>query len=390
MKPSLLLVHNYYQQPGGEDQVFAAEAALLEHHGHKVHRYTVHNDQVSTYSKVALARATIWNADSYDKLRHLIRQVRPDVMHVHNTLPLISPAAYYAAKDEGLAVVQTLHNYRLMCPASTFLRNGQICEDCSGKFFPWPGVIHACYRQSYAASGAIAAMLAIHQGRGTYRTVVDHYIAMTDFGRRKFIESGFPEEKVVVKPHFVEPDPGPGSGGGRYALFAGRLVPEKGVETLLQAWERVSYRLPLKIVGDGPLAPKVAKAAAKNTSITWLGQRAKGEVLALMGEASIVVVPSLWYETFGLVAIEAFAKGTPVIASAIGAIAEVVEAGRTGFHFRPGDAEDLAVQIEWAVTHPLKLAQMRREARAEYDAKYTAESNYPQLVEIYREALRQG
>ncbi len=383
----ILAVHNRYQRPGGEDQVFVDETALLETRNHRVLRYEVHNDQVKQVNRLTLAKDTVWNSSAYRELGALIRRERPDVVHFHNTLPLVSPAGYYAARAEGVPVIQTLHNYRLLCPVALFFRDGRVCEDCMGKAVPWPGVVHRCYRGSLAASGVIATMLTVHRALRTWTEMVDVYVALTEFARSKFIEGGLPAGKIVVKPNFVAPDPGRGQGGGGYALFVGRLAPEKGTGTMLAAWERLGTRIPLKIVGDGPLRDRVVEAAARRSNVEWLGHRPVEEVHALMGKADMLVFPSEWYETFGRVAVEAFATGTPVIGANIGAVAELVEHGRTGLEFRPGDPEDLVTQVEWALSHPAELRRMRDEVRAEFEAKYTAERNYRALMEIYEAAL---
>ena len=383
----ILAVHNRYQRPGGEDQVFVDETALLEARNHRVLRCEVHNDQVEHMNPLTLAKTTVWNTSAYRGLGALIRRERPDVVHFHNTLPLVSPAGYYAAKAEGVPVIQTLHNYRLLCPVALFFRDGGVCEDCMGKAVPWPGVVHGCYRGSRAASGVVATMLTVHRALRTWARMVDVYVALTAFARDKFVEGGLPVGKIAVKPNFVAPDPGQGQGGGGYALFVGRLAPEKGTGTMLAAWDRLGKGIPLKIVGDGPLKDEVARAAATRTNVEWLGHRPVADVHALMKKADMLVFPSEWYETFGRVAAEAFATGTPVVAANIGAVAELVEHGRTGLLFRPGDQEDLAAQIGWALSHPAELRRMRGEARAEFEAKYTAERNYLALMEIYRAAL---
>ena len=383
----ILAVHNRYQQPGGEDQAFVDETALLEARNHRVFRYEVHNDQVKQVNRLTLAKDTVWNTSAYRELGALIRRERPHVVHFHNTLPLVSPAGYYAARAEGVPVIQTLHNYRLLCPVALFFRDGRVCEDCMGKAVPWPGVVHRCYRGSRTASGVIATMLTVHRALRTWTEMVDVYVALTEFARNKFIEGGLPAGKIVVKPNFVAPDPGRGQGGGGYALFVGRLAPEKGTETMLAAWDRLGTRIPLKIVGDGPLRDRVVEAAARQSNVEWLGHRPVEDVHALMGKADMLVFPSQWYETFGRVAAEAFAAGTPVIAANIGAVAELVEHGRTGLKFRPGDPEDLVTQVEWALSHSAELRSMREEVRAEFEAKYTAERNYRTLMEIYEAAL---
>jgi glycosyltransferase involved in cell wall biosynthesis len=381
----ILKLHTHYQQPGGEDGVFGAEVALLRDKGHTAVPLTFHNKQLEDVPLLWRAAVTLWNREAYARVREAIRLHRPDILHVHNTFPLASPAVIHAAKAERVPVVMTLHNYRLLCVNALFFRRGRVCEDCLGRI-PWRGVLHGCYRDSRPASAVVAAMLTLHRALGTWN-MVDRFIALTEFARQKFIEGGFPPEKISVKPNFVHPDPGPGEGRGGYALFVGRLSPEKGLGTLLMAWERLGGKVPLKIVGDGPLAPEVQEAQKRIPGVEWLGRKAPEEVYALMGEAAFLVFPSEWYETFGRVAIEAFAKGTPVLAAHIGAVGEVTEDGRTGLHFRPRDPEDLAAKVEWLLAHPNELARMRKEARAEYEAKYTAEENYRQLMAIYQAVL---
>lgn len=384
----VLMVHNHYQQLGGEDQIFADEVALLESHGHQVIRYTAHNDHLENQSSVSVAKNTLWNSVIYRELQALIRREQPSIAHFHNTFPIISPAAYYAARAERVPVVQTLHNYRLLCPNALFFRDGGVCEDCLGKRVPWPGVVHACYRESRAASGVVAAMLTVHRALRTWSETVDVYIAaLTEFARQKFIQGGLPAEKIVVKPNFI-PDPGQRDGQGGYALFVGRLSPEKGVDTLLAAWRRLGGKVPLKIVGDGPLASKVSETARQLPEVQWLGRRRSEEVYDLMGRASFLVFPSTWYEGLPRTIIESFAVGTPIVASNLGAMSSVVNHGRTGLHFRPGNPEDLAAKVGWAFTHPAELARMRREARAEFEAEYTAERNYQMLMEIYDRAIK--
>ena len=380
------ILHTHYQQPGGEDSVFAAEAALLREMGLEALAYTLHNRVLEGMPKVKAALYTLWNPGVHQDLRRTIVEFRPQVVHLHNTFPLASPAVVHAAKAEGVPVVMTLHNYRLLCVNALFFREGRVCEDCLGRL-PWPGVAYACYRGSRAASGVVATMLSVHRALGTWTRMVDVYIALTEFARRKFIEGGLPAEKIVVKPNFVYPDPGVGGGEGGYALFVGRLSSEKGVRTLLTAWEGFGARVPLKVVGDGPLSSEVSEAARGLEGVEYLGRRSRDQVLALMKQAAFLVFPSEWYEGFPMTIAEAYATGLPVIASDLGAMASLVDHGRTGLHFRPGDPEDLAAKVEWLITHPAELARMRKEARAEYEAKYTAERNYRMLMEIYERAI---
>lgn len=382
----ILTVHNYYKIRGGEDECFEAEIKLLREMGEDVEIYQENNDRVAEIGKLRMAADTIWSKEAYEKLQQRFIQKPLDVVHIHNFFPLISPSIYYAAKAQGIPVVQTLHNYRLLCPNALFFREGKVCEDCLGKFIPYPGIQHGCYRENKVASAAVATMLGVHRAMNTWTKMVDLYICLTEFAKQKFIQAGIPAEKIVVKPNFVSPEPTVGSGKGGYALFVGRLSVEKGLDTLLAAWEQLGEQIPLKIVGDGPLADDVLKATKRFPQIEWLGRRPMSEVHDLMGEAKFLVFPSKWYETFGRVAIEAFAKGTPVIAANIGAIAEIVAPGKTGLHFEPGVPEDLANKVKWVLENPEQMAQMRKEARLEFEAKYTLKKNYQQLIEIYTRA----
>ncbi|WP_207956908.1 glycosyltransferase family 4 protein [Rubrobacter tropicus] len=379
----VMLLHNLYQQPGGEDQVFTDEGSLLEARGHAVSRYTLHNDQISDMGRLAVVGATVWNGPVYREIRALIRSERPQVAHFHNTFPLISPAAYHAARAEGVPVVQTLHNYRLICPNALFFREGGVCEDCSGKTLPWPGIAHACYRGSRTSSAVVATALGVHRMLGTWRHTVNTYVALTDFSRGRFIQGGLPAEKIVVKPNFVQPDPGVGRGQGSYFLYVGRLSQEKGLETLLAARKQLGEKVRLKIVGDGPLGPKVAEAVRRSQGVEWLGRQPKDRVLDLMKNATALVFPSVWYEGFPMVIVEALAVGLPIIASDLGNMRSLIDHGRTGLKFRAHDPGDLAGKVEWATNHPVEIGRMRREARKEFESKYTAEANYRSLSGIY-------
>jgi glycosyltransferase involved in cell wall biosynthesis len=386
----VLLCHTYYQQRGGEDESFEAEARTLADHGHEVLRYTRHNDDLRGMGRLEATRRTVWNPDTYAGLRQLLRRERPAVMHCTNTFPLLSPAAYYAARAEGVPVVQSLRNYRLLCPGALFLRDGRVCEDCLGKAVPWPAVRHGCYRGSRAASLAVVALTTGHRAAGTWRRAVDLYFTLTEFARRKFVEGGLSADRLAVKPNCVHPDPGPGTGQGGYAVFAGRLSPEKGIDTLLAAWPHLTRPLRLKIVGDGPLSGCVQDAARANPDIEYLGRRPLPELLDLIGGAACLVMPSVWYETFGRTIIEAYAKGTPVVASRLGAMSELVDEGRTGELFTPGDSADLARVLGGLLGDAGRLARMRVAARQEFEARYTAESNYRQLLALYFRAREEA
>src|SRR5436190_8593265 len=258
----LLVAHNHYRQSGGEDEVFLRESELLRSAGHEVLEYKEHNSGISEDgipSKVQLAARTLWADDSVGRLRSLLRRERPDLAHFHNTFPLISPAAYYACQQEGVPVVQSLHNSRLICPAATLYRNGSACEDCLGKTVPWPGVVHACYHNSRLQTAVVAGMLAGHRVLGTWQEQVDAYIVFTEFFRQKFIAAGLPRKKIFVKPHFLSTDPGMKQNIGDYALFLGRLAAEKGVRTLLQAFALFHNAFTVHIIGVEPRVDRVEK-----------------------------------------------------------------------------------------------------------------------------------
>jgi glycosyltransferase involved in cell wall biosynthesis len=385
----VLSIHNHYQQFGGEDNVFANETALLESRGHEVVRFTVSNEQASDLGPLDLVKATIWNENIYQELRTLVRKERPNVAHFYNTFLLISPAAYHAVKEEGVPVVQALPNYRLLCPNKGLLfRENKVCEECIGKFFPWPGVVHGCYRGSRAQTAVIAAMLSFHRTIRTYQDKIDLFIPTIDFVKEKHIEGGFPPEKMMVKPNFLDPDPGLGSGEGDFVLFVGRLTEEKGIFTLLKAWESLGQKIPLKILGKGPLSEYTQQVASQHSGIEYLGFKSAQEIYDLMGRARALVCPSEWYEPFGLVIIEAYAKGTPVIAAKRGAMKTLVEHQRTGLHFEPGQADKLIEQVQWMLAHPPEWQQMRRAVRLEFEQKYTGEKNYQRLIHIYQSAIR--
>ena len=381
----VLVVHNYYQLPGGEDSVFHTEAALLEQHGHEVFRFTAHNRDVAEHSLPSLAGRTIWNPSSRRDVAAVIRDVRPDVMHVHNTLPLISPSIYGVARSNGAAVVQTLHNYRLICPGALLLRDGRPCEDCVGTVMKVPAVRHRCYRDSQPASLSVATMLGVHRLAGTWQRLVDRYIVLSHFARQKFIEGGLPADRLVVKANCVSPDPGfNNSPHDGYALFVGRLSPEKGLGTLLEAWSRIPNAPLLRIAGDGPMMPAARDGRA---GIEWLGHQPREALLDVMKGASILIVPSEWYEGWPLTVVDAFAVGTPVLASRIGALTEMVTDGVTGLLFEPRSPDDLVRTFLLAQRHPAAVAEMARRARREFELRYSAEPTYEALTRIYADAI---
>lgn len=379
----ILLCHNYYQQAGGEDSCFAEEGTLLERHGHDVFRYIRDNDHIQGFKSLVAAGQTLWNARTYREIRKQIRQDRIELVHCTNTFPIISPSIYYACNREKVPVVQSLHNYRLMCANAYFLRDGKVCESCLGRSFAWPAVQHACYRESRLASLAVATMQAVHHRLGSWRDRVDHFIALTNFARDKFVQAGLPAERITVKPNFVDPRPAAGRGGGGYALFVGRLSSEKGIEVLLQAWEQAACSLPLRIVGGGPLQTMVEQAAEQNPRIQYLGFQPPDEVYRQMQTAEFLVVPSIWYEGLPRTIVEAYAVGTPVVASDLGPMVDLVREGCGGWRFAASDAGALVDVVARLVQQPALAAAERGMALGEFESRFSADANYQQLIEIY-------
>ncbi len=376
----ILLLHNYYQQPGGEDAVVQQEKALLEAHGHSVDLLTADNSRIiGIKSQAGVALSSIYSRRSRVQVEERITDSKPDIVHVHNFFPQLSPSVYYACTKAKIPVIQTLHNFRLICPNALLFRDGAPCEDCVGRLIPWPGIKNACYRDSHVGTAVVATMLTTHRLWGTWQ-VVDAYIALSEFARRKLIAGGVPSSHLFVKPNCLMPDPGMCARSSDYALFVGRLSPEKGIKTLLAAWAHLPARR-LKIVGDGPLRDVVEQTDIPN--LEFIGPQSSEAVMGLIGAAAFLVVPSECYENFPRVIVEAFAKGVPVLGSRLGSTEELIDDGRTGVLFRPGDVPDLANKAEWLFTHSDELRLMSAEARREFESKYTAEHNYKQLMQIY-------
>jgi glycosyltransferase involved in cell wall biosynthesis len=388
---NILIIHNSYQQPGGEDVVVAQETRLLERNGHRVSSYKRSNDELDDLpfgQRLGLIRRIISASDSKLAVRRLLRDLKPDIVHVHNTFAMVSPSVYEACEEENVPVVQTLHNYRLLCPAGTFYRNAAPCEECVTHSL-LRSVRYKCYRDSRTMSGAIALMLKTHRFQQTWNRRIHAYIAISRFVKDKFVQAGFPASKIYVKPNFVDPDPGERSHSGDYALFLGRLSPEKGILTLLEAWERLPSVVPLVIAGDGPMRPRLEEEAARKglRSIHFAGQLRHDEAYDAMKKAAFLVVPSIWHEPFGLVVAEALACGTPVLGAFVGSIQEMLDDQVTGLHFPPGDPDALAKKVAWAWGHLPELAVMAKAGRRVYEDRYTANTNYKLLMNIYASAI---
>jgi glycosyltransferase involved in cell wall biosynthesis len=387
----ILQVHNFYQQAGGEDRVVEAERTLLTNNGHSVYQYTVHNDSVGGLSSIELGVKTVWNFTSYRTISNLITELGIEIVHVHNTLPLISPAVYYAAAKQGVPVVQTLHNYRLLCPKSTLYREGRPCELCVGETFKRSAIKYRCYRDSWGASAAIAVMLGGHNLLGTFQRKIHTYIALTQFAKEKFREGGLPADRIVVKPNFAADDPGVGGGEGGYALFAGRLIPEKGVMAMLDAWASTPSAIPLKIAGAGPLETLVRERVAKLPHVEFLGVCEPSQVTKLLKEAAFLVLPSLWYEGLPMVLVESMACGTPVVAFALGSMNDLIVDGVNGVKLPLNEGKDILghfLKDSRELTEMMKV--FREGTRAYFERHFSARKNYELLLSVYTGALNRS
>lgn len=384
----IVMLHNRYRHGGGEDTVVRLERRLLQAKGHEVHMFLRDNRTIPEGGSVRVAAATVWSREAARELDELLDAVSADVVHAHNTFPLISPSVYAAAARHGVPVVQTLHNYRLVCPAATMFRDGQPCTDCLGRL-PWPSLLHACYREDRKATAVTAAMLSIHRALGTWRERVDAYIALTEFAGRKFAEGGLPTSRIHVRSNFVGA-PTEAERRARtdlgYGLFVGRLAEEKGIQVAVRAWHDLDF--PLKVLGDGPLRCWAGKAAPP--TVEFLGHVPRSRVRRLMLEAGFLVVPSIWHEGCPMVVLEALSLGLPVLASDLGSLAELVEHERSGLRVVPDDAASLAAAAKRLVASPGLRARLGTGARDAYLARYTSEIAYGRLLDIYAAAGVEG
>lgn len=386
----VLLAHNFYRSaaPSGEDTVYREERALLERHGVEVIPYERQSDELDTAGVLTLARSALhasWSDAAARELSSLIARTRPDVAHFHNTFPLISPSAYGACAAAGVPVVQTLHNYRLICAGAMLYRDGVPCEDCVGGSL-LPALRHRCYRDSLPATVSVVNMLWSNRRRGTYSSLVQRYVALTEFARERFIAGGLPADRIVVKPNALTSPPPAGSGKGGHVVFVGRLSAEKGVHTLIDAW-RALPDIRLKIAGDGPMRAQLEEQARRDgLNVEFMGRLERSRVAEVLGEALFSVVPSQWFEGFPMVVVEAFACGTPVVASRLGSLAEIVREEITGRLFTPGDPEALAAAVRAMFHAPEALREMRKHAREEFEARYSAAASFQTLMEIYQRA----
>lgn len=383
----IVVAHNRYKYAGGEDSVLRAEVEMLREAGHFVELFEADNSSIEgTLAKISAAGSLFYSESSRSKMAELLRTFQADVLHIHNWFPLVSPSIIAAARERGIPVVQTLHNFRMLCVNGTMYRDGRICHDCLGKRFPLYGIAHRCYSNSFVGSALVAAAFSYHRVAHTWDGVAT-FIALSEYQRSLLIQGGIDADQIIVKPNFVKKPIEIGSGQGGYALFVGRLIPEKGIHTVLEAWSRNEISTSLKVMGDGPLADEVREKVSSLRQVQYLGQCSSNEVFTAMAEARFVICASECHEAFGLTIVEALSCGTPVLAADTASIEEIVEDGRTGFRFKAGDAEDLVAKAALLIAGDADYQEMRRICRAVYEERYTDSINYGLLIEIYQRAI---
>ena len=383
----ILVAHNHYKYAGGEDSAMRAEVAMLRDAGHEVELFEVDNQIIQgTAAKIFASGSLFYSYSSSRKMSELMHAFRPDIVHIHNWFPLLSPSVIAVAAEAGIPVVQTLHNFRMLCANAILYRDGKVCRDCLGKTIPLTPAMHGCYSASRAGSAVVAAAFAYHRFAGTWQGIAT-FIALSEFQRDLLVEGGMDSTQIVVKPNFVKDAGAPGDGTGGYALFVGRLTPEKGIRTVLRAWAKNNPPIPLKIMGAGPLVDEVIEVSASVRGVEYLGQRSASEVYAAMATAKFLIFPSEWYEPFALTIVEAFSHGTPVLAADLESISELVKDGQTGVRFIPGDADDLAAKVRQMLADDGNYRSMRRRCRQIYEERYTDKINYNLLTDIYRRAI---
>jgi len=386
----ILIVHNHYLYSGGEDEVVEAEKNMLEKYEHKVILYEQSNSQINertVIDKLLFAFKEIyWSQKTYSDISRLIKKERPDVAHFHNTFFSISPSAYDACYHAGVPIIQTLHNYRFLCPIGLFYRKGQVCEDCvkNGKK---AAVINRCWRNSYLFSLVLTKIVRGFEKRKILSEKISQFIALTPFSRQKFIDNGFDEKKITIKPNFFDFESKLAQGEGKYGLFVGALHEYKGLVTLTKAWKGLENNFSLKIIGDGPLYHELKKGC-HNTEIELLGAKSLNETLQFIKDSLFVVIPSECYENFPRVILEAFACGVPVIATNHGALKDIVEHEKTGLLFKRANSDDLAEKINLLIANPDLARELGQNARRKYEANYTVEKNYQTLMDIYNSVVK--
>ncbi len=390
----ILLVHNFYGSaaPSGENSAYRAEAVLLQNRGHSVTEFNRNSDEIlqqKFFGTLKGAMSAVWNPFSLRALKRTLQETKPDIVHVHNTFPLLSPSVLYAPQELNIPTVMTMHNYRIGCSAGTAVRKDQACTLCLDKKSVTPALRYGCYRESRIATLPVSAMIAFHNARDTWRNTIDAFITLTDFQKETMIRFGIPSGSLFVKPQFLEHPPRPILWKERdnKAIFVGRLYAAKGIHVLVEAWKRMGKgAMHLEVVGDGPMRAQLVRSTQESgasDSVSFLGNVSREEAMTRISKAKLLIIPSLCLEGFPMVVQEAFALGVPVAASNIGSLPYLIADDKNGKLFIPGDAGDILSCMKGMLADDKKLRTLGENARREFDEKYTAEKNYSTLMAIY-------
>ncbi len=387
----ILVVHNRYQIRAGEDAVFDKEVDLLQQYGHEVTTWVMDNQNIDSrglFNKLSLGINTIWSWKSFQEMKRRINDFQPDIVHVHNILPLLSPSIFYACQSQKIPVIQTLHNYRLGCPVATFFREGQICEDCLEKSL-WTGIKSACYRNSHLQTAIVAAMLQVHRYLGTWKNKVDGYIAVSQFLKNKAVKIGISETKIYVKPNFISLTFSSSKkiGFGSYYLYVGRLVEEKGILWLLETYKKINPKFPLIIIGQGDLSELVKDYDINNSMIQYVGVQSKEQVLEWMQGAIALIFPSLWYECCPLTIIEAYSQSLPVLGAKMGSMLELIHPKQTGLFFEKLNMESLKEQLIYIESDSERWVNIKKTLLSFIDPLFMQQYNNQYLIDIYLQVI---
>jgi glycosyltransferase involved in cell wall biosynthesis len=380
-----LLIHNFYQHFGGEDAAALADKDLLESQNEEVIFYTRDNSDIRDFTlvdKLLFPLQVIYSGRTERDIEKIVKEKRPDIAFIHNFFPLISPSVYHVLHSLHVPIVQVIHDFRFFCPNGWFFTQGEVCERCKGGNY-LNAIRYRCYRDSYLSSALVASSIGLNRLSGMLEKI-SAFVCLTNFLKEKLMEAGIPEAKIFIRPNFMNASPvAPIYGKGKYALYLGRISPEKGMWTLVRAFQRLKG-IRLKIAGTGPIEADLGEYLKTNAleNIELVGFVKGEDKCKLLADSLFVVLPSECYETFGIVVLEAFAAGKPVVASNIGSLPYVIEDGKSGVLFEPGNVEDLIEKVNHLVANPSDIAAMGLHARGLAETKYSPDRSYETLLDI--------
>jgi len=383
----ILIIHNYYQNPGGEEIVVKREKELLEKNGHQVILYTKSNNELKKIKNwPRILKNLKFNKKVYSDLRKLIKKEKPNLAHIHNTFFIISPSAYLACKHENLPIVQTLHNFRFLCPNATLSNKKGICESCIKQKNFKPALKNKCYHNSLIYTSLIIKILKFLKKQVLDKKLINQFIVLSNFQKNIFIKAGFDKNKLNLKPNFVE-NLSPNYKKQNYAVYLGRIDKGKGLRNLIKIWQKINF--PLKIIGTGELFEKLKKQN-KNKNIKFLGYIENKKAIEILKKANFSILPSAWYEACPNLIIESYASATPIIGSNIGSIAEYIKNNKTGILINLKNENQTIKTINSIIADKKSLRKFSKNARKQYEKLFIPEKNYKTLIKIYKSAKNEN